>query len=362
MNEYDGPPRRADAPGPGPDDEGIRRLLDDAVSHIEPHDSLGSIHARTKVSSMKRKQSWFLGAGAAVAAVAATVVAVTVLSGDGTPDPRDPVAGPTSSADADPSTTPSPEESASPDVSTPAMQTVPVYYAGDTSRGVRLYREFHRTEAIGDDPVTAAVNEAVSTEPDDQDYRTSWPTGTAAARVRGAGTPDVLTIDISSAGQIRTRPSGMSQEEAQIAVEQLIYTAQAADQSRKPVQFLLDGGRTDQLLGVPTSEPLSQGDAVDVLAQVWVIDPAEGAEVSAPFTVSGLAAAFEANVVWELRQGDTVVKSDFTTAEECCTMAPYSFEVTAPPGEYTLVVQDTDPSGGEGPAPWQDTKRITIVP
>jgi hypothetical protein len=34
--------------------------------------------------------------------------------------------------------------------------------------------------------------------------------------------------------------------------------------------------------------------------------------------------------------------------------------VDAPPGEYTLVVTDNDPSGGEGFEVWEDTKRITV--
>jgi hypothetical protein len=115
---------------------------------------------------------------------------------------------------------------------------------------------------------------------------------------------------------------------------------------------------------VPISEPLAQGDAADVLAQVWIVEPADGAEVESgsAVEVSGLAAAFEATVQWELKQGGKVVADGFTTAEECCTMAPYSFKVTAPPGQYTLVVHDTDPSGGEGFAPWEDTKRVTVLP
>jgi hypothetical protein len=101
---------------------------------------------------------------------------------------------------------------------------------------------------------------------------------------------------------------------------------------------------------------------MDVLAQVWVIEPSEGAEVTSPFTVSGLAAAFEANVQWELMKGDQEIRRGFTTAEECCTMAPYSFRVkNVPPGDYTLVVHDSDPSGGEGPAPWTDTKAVTVT-
>jgi len=37
-----------------------------------------------------------------------------------------------------------------------------------------------------------------------------------------------------------------------------------------------------------------------------------------------------------------------------------TFEVTAPPGSYTLVVHDEDVSGGEGSGPVSDTKRVTV--
>jgi hypothetical protein len=78
------------------------------------------------------------------------------------------------------------------------------------------------------------------------------------------------------------------------------------------------------------------------------------------FEVSGQAATFEANVVWELMAGDKVVRQGFTTAQECCTLSPYTFTVTAPAGEYTLVVHDTDESDGEGVGTSQDTKRIIV--
>ncbi len=82
------------------DDERIRALIEEAVSDVEPREALGSIHARTKVSSMNRRRSWFLGAGAAVVATAATVAAVTVLSGDGTTGgPGRDIAGPAASAE-----------------------------------------------------------------------------------------------------------------------------------------------------------------------------------------------------------------------------------------------------------------------
>lgn len=352
-------------------DEQVRRLLHDAVVGIDPRDplgALGAIHTRTEVSSMQHRRSWFFGAAAAAAAVAATVVAVAVVTGDGTTGERDPgFAAPTDSATSGPDPTPSAD--ASPSEPASRTTTVPVYYVGKTSRGLRLFREFHEVEAAGDQ-LTAALGEAVATAPQDADYRTDWPGGTvvAGAGFDGVGSDGQISLTLRNDGTgLRERPAGMTAEEAGLAVEQLIYTAQAVTQTRASVQFFLERSgsgddRTDQLLGVPVSEPVSEGDPVDVLAQVWIIEPSEGMEVTAPFEVSGLAAAFEATVVWELRDaGGTVVKSDFTTAEECCTMAPYSFEVDVPPGEYTLVVQDTDASGGEGPGPWVDTKSITVT-
>ncbi|HLN77273.1 MAG TPA: Gmad2 immunoglobulin-like domain-containing protein [Nocardioidaceae bacterium] len=350
-------------------DEELRRLLSDAVSDIEPRESLGSIHARTKVSPMQRKRPWLLGAAAAVVATAATVTAVTMMSNDGTTGSRPPsFAGPSATAGKTQAQEPSAVSKPSPSTGEPSqsaapatvMETVPVYYVGETSHGVRLYREFHRVDT-GGDPVAAAVNQAVATSPTDRDYRTDWPEGTTAAHVDAAPS-DVVTVDVRGDASLHDRPADLSKEQADMAVEQLIYTAQAAQQSREAVQLLLNGHRTDTILGVPTSEPLAQADAGDVLAQVWIIEPGEGAKTAAPFKVSGLAAAFEANVQWELKEGNRVVKRGFTTAEECCRMAPYSFTVNAPPGSYTLVVHDSDPSGGEGFAPWQDTKQITVVP
>jgi len=161
--------------------------------------------------------------------------------------------------------------------------------------------------------------------------------------------------------------SGEERGVSEMAVQQLVYTAQAALQSSAPVQFRLDGDRTDQLLGVPVAEPVTRADQAATLAQVWIISPAEGAEVKSGFEVAGVGSFFEANVAWELREGDEngrVVASNAdapVTAQECCTMAPYSFTVDASPGEYTLVVHDEDMSDGEGFTPFQDTKALTVT-
>lgn len=350
----------------------LRRLLEHAVDDVAPRDALDSIHTRTREVPMSGRRSWILGAGAAALATAATVVAIAVVGGDGGTTDEPGFAGPSPGSTQTAETpTLSPGPSAGDETpsggSGAATAAVPVYYVGETSRGPRLYREFHRAATV-DDPLGTALNEAVSTAPDDPDYRTDWPVGTSVdSSFDGVGAEGVVDIVLrNDAVDLRERPAGMSEAEARMAVEQLIYTAQAVVQARSPVQFFVERAgpqdRTDMVLGVPASEPLAQGDAVDVLAQVWIIDPAEGAEVTSPFEVSGLAAAFEANVVWELRSGETVVADGFTETEECCKMEPYSFQVEAPPGEYTLVVQDTDPSDGEGYGVWEDTKQVTVLP
>lgn len=349
-------------------DDRLRTLLHDAVADIEPRHGLEAIRTRTKVTPMSARRPWIRGAGAAIVATAAVIIAVTVVGNNGAPSPSPsagPAAGPGPSrhAVATPTKAVEPSASASQPATNVSSQTVPVYYVGDTSHGPRLYREFHQVTT--GDPLSAALSEAVGTTADggqskplDPDYRVPWP---ALTRASGSTSGGTITVDLSGDPQdsLRDRPAGMSEDEAKIAVQQLVYTAQAASQSTAPVQLLVNGQHTDTVLGVPASEPVARGDETDVLAQFWIISPQEGETVTSPVKVTGLAAAFEANVPWELKQGDKVVKKGFTTAKECCTMAPYSFTVQAPPGDYTLVVHDSDPSG-QGKAPWTDTKDITI--
>lgn len=338
------------------EEQRLRDLLDGAVSDVEPREGLDAITSRTKVTSMSTRP-WLYGVAGAVVATAATIAAFAVLGNDTTPtsgpEPADsPSPAATKSATEEPTQDTSPTEE-------PQLQTVPVYYVGETGRGPRLFREFHQVPDEGD-PAVAAVGEAVGAEALDPDFGSPWSgTGTDAGSVTHEG--GTITVDLVTDQEVRTRPDGMSKPEASMAVEQVLYTVQAALQSRDPVQLLLNGERTDQLLGVPTAEPLAQGDEMTTLAQVWIIDPQHGDTVEAGAEVSGIGAFFEANVVWELRQDEQVVESGFTTAEQCCTMAPYSFPLPdVPAGDYVLVVKDQDMSDGEGSPPFEDTKQITI--
>jgi len=333
------------------DEERLRQMLDDAVSDVEPRHTLREIRGRTATRS---RHGWMWVAGAAAVATAATVTAVVVFGGGpGTTGAQRP-------GFADESSTTGKQRPGSTDRSAAQdkSMTVPVYFVGDTGRGPRLFREFHTFEDVRITRAELAVRLAVYGPPHDPDYRTDWDPGSTYATAHAA--EGIITVDIINAATFQTRLEGMSVAEAEMAVEQVMYTAQAVLRSDEPVKFLLDGRPTDRVFGIPAERPLSPGTPEDVLAQVWIDKPAEGQILQREFTVTGLANAFEANVQWELMQGEEVVKRGYTTAEECCTMAPYSFMVTAPPGDYTLVVHDGDPSGGEGFASWRDTKQITV--
>jgi hypothetical protein len=104
-----------------------------------------------------------------------------------------------------------------------------------------------------------------------------------------------------------------------------------------------------------------RSDPLSVRLLVQVNDPGEGAVVGPRVRVTGEAAAFEANVPWQVLRDGAVVEEGFATASECCRLAPFSFEVELDPGTYQLVVTEDDPSGGEGRPPMRDTKTFTVA-
>ena len=234
---------------------------------------------------------------------------------------------------------------------------------GDTPHGPRLYREFHKS--TGTTALDAALADATSVQPLDPDYRTAWPAGIVASTAfDGVGSDGLIQITLADES-VHDRPAGMSKAEAQIAVEQLIYTAQAAVQARAPVQFLLGKNPIDQVFGVPTSEPLAEGKWSDVLSLMSVTAPEEGATVSGSFEASGVASSFEANVQWQITQDGETVKTGFTTAEGWMDkLYPWTTKVDVSdlaPGTYTFVAMTDDPSGGaEGNGPYTDTRTIVI--
>jgi hypothetical protein len=315
-------------------DHDIRALLDDAVADVEPRRGLDDITART--GRGRRSRIWgTAGAVVATAAVIASVSLVGRLPGT-TGTGGDDGAGPAREGGAAPS-------------------SVTVYFVGETAAGPRL---FHERRQFGGRPDALAwsLSNVVEGNALDPDYTSLWPQGTSVRSAKRTG--PVLEVDLS--GPVVSRPASMSLPAANVAVQQVVRTAQDVSGTRLPVRFLHDGQPTASLLGTSTAEPVARSGDDMTLAPVFISSPEDGSFVTSPFTVKGEAAAFEANVQWELKQGDTVVRRGFTTAQECCTLSPYSFRVSAPPGTYTLVVHDEDVSGGEGTPASRDTKLVRV--
>ncbi len=314
-------------------DDDLRSLLDDAVTGVEPADRLDAIRARTSAPARRLRPAVV---GAAALATAAAVVGGVVLgqrlAGPGTPD--------------------------QPPVATPADVPVAVYYQGMTPQGPRLYRSY---EQAGDDTLSTALG-LLADQPSDPDYRSPWPAGALEA---GAVVDGVIEVTLAADADV-AGPGGPP-DEAVLAVQQVVYTAQAAVQERLPVRFVRDGAPVEEVFGVDTSAPVSQAPPLETLALVSISDPAEGQVVDdGSFLARGVASSFEATVPWEIRDdAGAVVSSGFATADGFLDrLHPWSVEVDVSdlaPGRYTFVASTSDPSGGaEGAGPTTDTRTLVV--
>ena len=356
-------------------DPRLRWLLSDAVSDVEPRHALSDIRSaldsrpqETTMSPSSRSSSapWtFAFTGALLAA--AVMVAVFLLfggPGNGSDDP-DPAGAPTTPPTAteeptqEASETTEPEPTSSPEPSGEKASAA-AYYLGDTRGGPKLFREFQ--SVAGTDAYDRGLA-LLQGQPVDPDYSSAWPAGSLTA---AAYDGDVIRVTIADAS-LRAIASGMDEATARAAVEQVIYTMQAAAQERASVQFVLDGNPVDQVYGVPTSEPLSNGPVLEVLNLMSVTSPEQGATASRSLDITGVANSFEANVTWQILDFDgKVAKRGFVTAEGWMgeQLFPWSDTVDIsklPAGEYYFAASTDDPSGGaEGNGPATDTKQFTI--
>lgn len=229
---------------------------------------------------------------------------------------------------------------------------VTAYFLGKTAPGQRLFSEQHDLTGVTSTDLQAAVTAALGT-PDDPDYHSGFPHGTEATATDHG---DHATVDFDSGDVVDARPDG---GDAAIALQALVRTVDTALNRKVPVRFTVDGHPATRLLGAPAEEEYTQAPDSTTLSPVSLqLD--EGATLAHGALVGGEASAFEATVVWQLRQGEQVVRKGVVTAMECCRLSPFQLRVTAPPGNYTLVVRDTDPSGGEGNGVTTDTKDIVI--
>lgn len=300
------------------------------------------------------------GATAVVLLSSLTLVACSgaddpVPTSGGSSDPTQTSSASTSaSASSEPSE--SPTGSASP--TEPTSTAVPIYFAGDGPSGPVLFREFHR---VTGNPLTEAARLVMGGgEADDPDYRTLWP----QVEVADVGATDgVLLVQI--AGDAFTeRPDGMSQREAELAIQQLVYTLQGVQQERVPVVIKREGDLP--ILGLATDGSFTHASALDTLNLVSITSPAEGDTASGDaLKVTGVANSFEASGPCRLIAGGEEIALEGYQAEGWMEDRLFPFEVQLPldgvTGEVVVRCETDDPSGGaEGNGPAVDTRTITV--
>jgi hypothetical protein len=344
-----------DSQHPGPDDGRFRRLLSDAVSDVEPGDRLEqirtSVRSDQKVVPMSRNRPWLYAATGVVATAAVIGVIAyatgAVPGGDDSDSPSVANHGTTSPSPVDPSTPSSDATTAPPATPSAGTQAYAVYYVGDDPSGKPvLFREFHR--GATSTPTDAQALQDLESLPLDPDYRTPWHAGDLASATLDSGA-GVIDVALGSSA-VHDRPSNMSAAYAQAAIQQVIYTVQAAFQKRLPVQFTLNGNPIDQVLGVPTSEPLAQGKVLRTLSLMSISDPNQEAKVAGSLTVTGVNNGFEASVLVYLEAGGKTydVTPGMSAGWTGDKLYPWTvtFDLTnVQPGQYALVAQNDDPSG-----------------
>lgn len=294
---------------------------------------------------------------AALLSLGALALGATACSEE-VPD-RDTTPASSESEATEPAETPTetPTESESPEAE--GTVAVPVYFVGDTPQGPRLFREFRAVPA--DNPLMEATALMLAGDTLDPDYRTLWP----QVEISDVSATDgLLLVQIPSDG-FTDRPDGMSKQAARLALQQLVYTLQGVQQERVPI-VIKRGGSDFRLFGLPSDTQFEAADPIEVLGLVNITAPEQGATVTGDtLEASGVGSSFEANLLWEIRQGDQVVLDGFATAEGWMDkLYPWATSIDVSglePGDYTFVARTDDPSGGaEGSGPHEDTKDFTL--
>lgn len=250
----------------------------------------------------------------------------------------------------DPTLSPSPTTTSPTTSSSSAEEVLALYFVADTVQGPRLFREFQRVP-VATSRIEAAVNAVLSGKPLDPDYLTLWPEDARVENVTRNGA--TATIDISFSAL------NVGAEFEQRAIDQIVWTATAAEPGITGIRLLRSGKEVESLAGhVDATATFKRGPHYDVLAPIWITSIQEGGTLTGDFTFTGLATVFEANVQWEIRQGDRIVKSGFTMASEGApARAPWSVTVTGmPSGSYTLRAYANSMKDGSLFA--EDTKEI----
>lgn len=350
----------------------LRRALAEEARQVRPADRLDAIlHEANQAGPVTAtggtgRRRWLLpvAAAAAVAAIAGGLL-WSDQDDQGTPGPPANT-GPTTVAHTPgPSTAPTtarPSTSASSGTAGPTSSTgsttgtggpsqttqatLPAYFVGpigDDKPTYKLFREFLRGPVTV--PVTdaakakAALALAMNAQPysNTDGYLQPW-SGTRVTAVDV--TPARITVTLSNGG-----PDGFDAQTQRLAVQELVWTAQAAvGKGTIPVRFSVPGAST--LFGtLPTNQDYNRPGKDELwkdLAPIWVTTPARDQVLPAskPVVVTGQAIVFEASLSWQLSQGTTAVKQGHTMASiGAPSQGSYSIDLgRLPAGDYSIKV------------------------
>jgi hypothetical protein len=298
---------------------------------------------------------------AAAAAVAAIISGVWWSAQDDGPTITPPqTSGPSQSVTGSASTTPTTSPSSSPSTSGPATTqavSLPVYFLGpigDDKPTYRLFRDFIRSElptgATPAERAKAALVLAINAQPysNTDGYLQPW-SGQTIGDVTVTDT--LITVHLANGG---SKDAVVGDENKRLAVQELVWTAQAAIQQTSPVRFEVADGSTTLFGSISTDQTFTRPPSdrlYEDVAPIWVTSPSRDQvlPVAKPVVVQGLAIVFEANVSYELRRGSTKVKAGHTTASIGGPMqGTYSIDLgrlTA--GDYSIRVFEPSMQGGD---------------
>jgi hypothetical protein len=226
--------------------------------------------------------------------------------------------------------------------------SVPVYWLG--GQPARLFREYVPAGSGADD-ATNALRAMLAGGPGDPDYASPWsPDDTATVSESGGR----LVVDLAASAGAGDVEVG----DADLAVQQLVYTVTAAAGEDLPVELRVDGRTGGTLFGVEVAATSSRAPQADVQAPAWITKVTPGA---GSVTVAGVGTAFEGTLLYTLtNSAGAEVARNSVQAGANGTFAEFSFTAAVPAGTYTVAVFAPDESDGEGPGSVGDTKTVTI--
>ncbi len=316
----------------------LREALHREAERIKPREReteiLAMAHDKRQTGRTQRRWLIPMAAAASVALITGVIWGVSNSGSEqATPAVSHPVASVTTpdsvpSAQSSPATSPKPSTSATSDGAAAGATTqvaLPAYFVGATSAArdtFGLYREFVQApvpvNATSAQKARAALAVAMNakTFTASEPYLEPW-SGTTVTDVQVM--PSLITITMSGPGA-----SGLTAAQTKLAVQQLVWTAQAAiGQGSPPVKFVIADGSPKLFGTYPTAQTYNRPAKdlqYEVLAPIWITSPVRGQTFPAGTAMSaaGQSCAFEGTTQWQLKNGEKVVRSGVATASSGC--------------------------------------------